>query len=67
MLARESYAFGMKFDGDSFHFFGGMSLPCEGTFCTVFRVVPRDLSAEIREVPINSRSAMPEAPHHPLH
>jgi hypothetical protein len=45
----------MKFDGDSFHLFGGICLPCEGTFCTVFRVVPRDLTAEIREVPINSR------------
>jgi hypothetical protein len=57
----------MKFDGDSFHLFGGICLPCEGTFCAVFRIVPRDLTAEIREVPVNGRSAMPEAPHHSFH
>jgi hypothetical protein len=51
----------MKFDGDSFHLFGGICLPCERTFCTVFCVVPRDLTAEIREVPLNSRPALPLA------
>src|SRR5215831_19407166 len=67
VTAYESYAFGVKFPGNLSYLFGGLCPPCDSTLRTVFSVVPCDLTAEIREVPINGCAAGPEAPHHLLH
>jgi len=65
--AREFYVFGMKFPGNSSHLFNGFSLPFDGALRTVFRVVPRDLTAEFWKVPVDGWAAITETLDYLIH